>query len=132
MTNPPFGDIKGRLDNLSMFTLRGRRRECLFVELCIRRANRRVAVIVPDGLLSSNRDKPLRKWILDNFGYRATISLSRKTFWKRGVRNTTQTKTSIMLVDKVKPNGNYKIFMAMAKTLQDLEKVQQYWRKFEC
>ena len=130
MMNPPFGDIK-HLDSLGMFKLRSRRRECLFVELCIRRANRRVVAIVPDGLLSCNRDKPLRKWILDNFGYRATISLPRKTFWKRGVRTTTQTKTSVMVVDKVKPDGNYKIFMAIAKTLEDLEKVQQYWRKFE-
>ena len=126
MTNPPFGDIKGPLDNLGMFKLRMRRRECLFVELCIRRANRRVTVIVPDSLLSCNRDKPLRKWILDNFGYRATISLPRKTFWKRGIRNTTQTKTSVMVVDKVKPDGNYKIFMAIAETLEDLEKVEQH------
>jgi len=130
IANPPFGDIK-RLDNLGMFELRGRRKEWLFVELCIRRASQRVAVIVPDGLLSCKRDQPLRKWILENFKYRATISLPQKTFWKRRVRNTTQTKTSIMIIDKVKPRGNYKIFMAITETLDDLEKVQQHWRKFE-
>jgi type I restriction-modification system DNA methylase subunit len=131
MTNPPFGDVKGLLDNLDMFILRLRRWECLFVELCIRIANRRVAVIVPDSLLDSIRDKPLRKWILDNFGYRSTISLPRKAFWQRRVRNTTQTKTSIMIIDKFKPPGDYKIFMAIAESSEDLEKVQQAWRKFE-
>ena len=108
-----------------------RRKECLFIELCIRRANRRIVVIIPDSLLSCNRDKPLRKWILDNFRYRATISLPRKAFWKRGVRNSTQTKTSVMVIDKIKPAGDYKILMAIAETLEDLEKVQQCWRKFE-
>lgn len=122
MANPPFGDIK-YLNDLSMFKIRARRKECLFVEMCIRITSHRVAVIVPDGLLSSNRDKPLRKWILDNFRYRATISLPPKTFWKRGVRNTTQAKTSVMIVDKAKPAGDYKIFMAIAKTLEDLKKL---------
>ena len=127
--NPPFGDIsKNRLNNWNQFKLRSRRMEGLFLELFVRNANRRVVMIVPDGLLSGRRDLPLRKWILDNFGYRATISLPRKTFWKRGVRTTTQTKTSIMVIDKAKPDGNYLIFMAIAETAEDLEKLQQHWK----
>jgi len=130
--NPPFGDIsKHRLENLGQFKLRSRRIECLFLELFVRNAKRRVVMIVPDGILSCTRDRPHRKWILDNFGYRATISLPRKVFWKRSTPGTTTTKTSIMVIDKVKLEGNYKIFMAIVEKVEDIDKILQHWRKFD-
>jgi len=132
LTNPPFGVIKHF--NKDMFKLHARRKENLFLELCLQNTSERVAIIVPDSLLGCTRDKPIRKWILGNFGYRATISLPRKTFWMKGVRSSTQTKTSIMIIDKIKPAGNYQIFMAIigdfrhSYTQEDLDKTLQGWK----
>lgn len=140
VANPPFGKINSdSLDNWNDFTLnegkKSNRTENLFLELCLRIAKRRVVMIAPDSLLSCPRDKFVRKWLLDNFGYRATISLPRKTFWKstrernKWTTPATNTKTSIMVVDKTKPPGNYKVLMAILQKVEDIEKVKHFWNR---
>lgn len=141
VANPPFGRIgRNSLDTWNDFLLnkkRGSNRmENLFLELCLRIAKRRVVMIVPNSLLSCARDKFVREWLLKNFGYRATIDLPRKAFWKSArQRNkwttpTTNTNTSIMVVDKTKPEGDYKIFMVMLEKAEDFGKLKEAWRKF--
>lgn len=145
IANPPFGPIsRSHLDNWEEFQLNrkngkvlGRNRlEVLFLELCLRVARRRVVIIVPDGILSNEATKYIRKWILSSFGYRATISLPHKLFWKSSRNNNkwltpvTNTKTSIMVIDKLKPEGNYKVFMAISKELEDIPKVREAWEAF--
>ena len=137
LTNPPFGRISS-LNNWDDFVLNkgkhSNRIENLFLELCLRVAKRRLVMITPESLLNSNRDRFVRKWILDNFGYRATISLPCKSFWKstrqrnKWTTPATTTKTSIMVIDKIKPKGNYKIFMAILEKLEDIEKVKEAWQ----
>ncbi len=108
--------------------------EILFLELCLKVAKRRVVMIAPDSLLSNPDQQFARKWVLDNFGYMATISLPRKTFWKstrqrnKWTTPATTTKTSIMVIDKVKPQGNYKVLMAILETIEDVEKVKELWK----
>lgn len=108
----------------------------MFLELCLRVARRRVVIIVPDGILSNEATKYVRKWILSSFGYRATISLPHKLFWKSSRNNNkwltpvTSTKTSIMVIDKFKPEGNYKVLMAIIEKLEDIPKVREAWEAF--
>lgn len=138
IANPPFGNIKSHsLDNWDEFILNEgkkiNRTENLFLELCLRIAKRRVVMVAPDSLLSCPRDTFVRKWILDNFGYRATISLPRKTFWKstrernKWTTPATTTKTSIMVIDKSKPPGDYKVLMAILEKVEDIEKIKHVW-----
>ena len=140
LANPPFGNIKGGLTNWDSFILnkgkKSTRLEILFLELCMRIAKRRVIMIAPNSLLSCNRDLFARKWLLENFGYRASIDLPHKTFWKstrhrnKWTTPATTTHTSIMVIDKVKPKGNYKVFMAILEKLEDFEKTKEAWSSF--
>jgi len=141
VANPPFGRIgRGSLDTWSEFELnknRGSNRmENLFLELCLKLAKRRVVMIVPNSLLSNPGEQYVRKWLLENFGYRATIDLPRKTFWKSARQRNkwttpvTNTRTGLIVVDKVKPDGDYKIFMAIPQEPGDFEKIKECWTKF--
>jgi hypothetical protein len=67
MGNVPFG--------LGLNAEDKRRSEVVFLERCINLAKFRVGIIVPDGLLSCTRDKPIRQWILANFGSRNDFNL---------------------------------------------------------
>lgn len=114
--NVPFG-----------FTDEKKRSEVLFLERCLDLVEFRTSVIVPDSTLACTRDKPIRVRILANFGYRATISISSG---KNTIFYNSAAKTSIMIIDRHKPKGNYKIFMAIAEKTEELELVKGEWLKF--
>jgi type I restriction-modification system DNA methylase subunit len=105
-----------------------RRSEVIWVERCLNWIEFRAAIIVPDSLLGCTRDKPIRAWILSNFGYRATISISsgkNAIFWNSSA------KTSIIIIDKRKPPGNYKILMAIAEKTEELKPILEPWHNMQ-
>ena len=134
--NPPFGAFnKG--DKPDWYPFKGRaNKETAFLYLALQRAKRRVVSILPNSLLANNEDKPIRSYVMENYGLRASIDLPQKTFWKsaREVNKwkwpTTTVHTGILIIDKKKPDGNYDIFMATPKTVDDLEQVIKEWHSF--
>jgi len=70
--------------------------EGLFMEWIIRalKPKGKAFIVIPDGMLSRNPDKKLRKFITDQCFIDAIISLPDKTFF------TTQKKTSILVITK--------------------------------
>lgn len=117
MGNVPFG-VKDE-DN--------RRSEVLFCEKCITLTEVRSALLVPDSILSCDRDKSFRSWILTNFCYRSTISFSSG---KGGVFWNSPAKTSAMIIDKHKPLGDYKIFMAIIEKTEEIKQLANEWKSF--
>lgn len=76
------------------------------------------AIVVPDGVLDSNREQPFRNWMMDNSLLRGVISLPFETFKMSG----TNAKTSVVFFQKPEvPRERYgddeKIFMAIAEDL---------------
>ena len=145
IANPPFGVIgRGSIENWESFELnrnenkiRGKNQsEILFLELCLKIAKRRVVIIMPDSFCANDNTKFAREWLLNKFGYRSTIALPDKTFWKsartinKWTTPTTGTHASICVIDKVKPEGNYNIFMSIMKSLDDASGVKEAWAKF--
>lgn len=104
----------------------------------------RAAIIVPDGILDTNRDKPFREWVLKHMYLRAVISLPSVTFQAAG----TNCKTSIVVVEQpeierelVRGEVDYQICMAIVEHVgfdsrgretgkSDLRTILGEWRKF--
>jgi hypothetical protein len=112
--NVPFGV---KIDN-------SKRSEVLFCEKCIRLTEVRSTLLVPDSILSCNRDKPFRSWVLAQFGYRSTVSFSSG---KGGVFWNSPAKTSAMIIDKRRPAGDYKIFMAIIDKPEEIKQLATEW-----
>lgn len=134
LMNPPFGNMRSKPD---WYPFKGRsRKEVAFLYLALKRVKRRVVSIVPNSLLSNNKDKPIRAHILEKHGLRASIDLPQKTFWKstREINKwrwpVTNTNTGILVIDKEKPAGNYQIFMAMPQKEEDLYDMMKRWKNF--
>jgi type I restriction enzyme M protein len=135
VTNPPFGS-KLPVDDphvlsqyeLSTFEAQAQRSsmppEQLFVERCLRllKPGGRMAIVLPDSILSNPGLSFIRRWILQNAYVFGSVDLPRETFAK----SDTHTKTSVLFLQRyayaekqiVKTTGappDYEIFMAIAE-----------------
>lgn len=133
-TNPPFGsrlpiDDPHILDQftLSRFEAKAPRSamppEQLFVERCLSflKPGGRMAIVLPDSILSNPGLAWLRRWVLRNAWIIASVDLPREMFAK----SDTHTMTSVLIVQKFTPEESrlvaeigrapeYEIFMAIA------------------
>lgn len=113
--NPPFTATNEKYPG---FALSSKRLENYFLELAVRalKPGGKAGLIVPDSILSCDRDKPHRQYVLDNCYYLATVSLPQETFYFTG----TTVKTSLIIFMKKIPGKrvpDYQIFMAIAENL---------------
>jgi type I restriction enzyme M protein len=114
LLDPPLGRVapdKGPYRNLELARHPSIGLEALFLEraLTLLRPGGRLAVLVPDGLLSSPAHLPARRWLVDNTVFRAIISLPPEAFAPVGHAG----KASILLLEKnSKTAGDERIFVA--------------------
>ena len=133
-TNPPFGsklpvDDPQILDQfeLAAFDAKARRSsmppEQLFIERCLDflKPGGRMAIVLPDSILSNPGLAFIRRWLLSRAYVIASIDLPRETF----ARSDTHTMTSVLVLQKftaderklVSETGRppeYEVFMAIA------------------
>ena len=129
VTNPPFGD-KIQIDDphiLAQYQLAQRRSSVppdqLFIERCVQllRPGGRLAIVLPDSILTNPGFVPVRRWILTNTRVVASIDLPTETFQPH-----TGTQTSVLLLQKksagemaIERAANrlnpYEVFMAMPR-----------------
>jgi type I restriction enzyme M protein len=131
LTNPPFGakiQIKGE-QILSQYELaykwilkdsewiksnilvESRPPQILFIERCIQllREDGKLAIVLPDGILSNPKDRYITDYIMKNAEILALIDLPLDTFLPY-----TPTKTHLLVLQKKKNPKQEKIFMAIA------------------
>ena len=133
-TNPPFGsrlpvDDPHILDQFDLSRIEAKSPrssmppEQLFVERCLAflKPGGRMAIVLPDSILSNPGLAWLRRWVLQNAWIIASVDLPRETFAK----SDTHTMTSVLILQRftaeekhlVAQAGtveNYEIFMAIA------------------
>lgn len=104
--NPPFaGNIENEL--LNQYDLAKNKssvsRDVLFIEKCIKllRKNGRMAIVIPNGILSNSGYKYVREWIASEVKIIAVIGLDSNAFMPY-----TSVKTSILILEKSKPKRN--------------------------
>ena len=137
LTNPPFGSkipVRGE-DKLKQFELghkwkqdkktgeweKGKLKDkeapqILFIERCLQllKDGGRMAIVLPDGIYGNNQLGYIRKYLLKKARLVAVIGVPIETFMPN-----TSTKTSIMILQKLKENKipkDYSVFMAIAET----------------
>ena len=133
LTNPPFGS-KIKIDSpniLSQYELgykwkmdkntkewnktnvfdKSKPPQVLFIERCIQllKPNGRMAIILPEGIFGNDSDSYILKYLFDNTQILATVSLAQETFLPEA-----HAKTTVLFIEKKKPEPNYQIFMAIA------------------
>ena len=144
LTNPPFG-TKGKVNDskiLRQFDLAHKWRfdkrqrkwnkltalvreqtpEILFIERCwqLLKPSGRMAIVLPDGILTNSSLGYVRQWIIDHSRILAVVSLSQETFIPYGAG----TKASILFIqkfpeekiDEIKQQ-DYSVFMAVAQKI---------------
>jgi len=84
LTNPPFGARDDQQTILKHYDLGGnaQKREVLLIERCIRllRPGGRMAIVIPEGILSNKGDKKVRDYIREHCIVRAVIRLPQDAF----------------------------------------------------
>jgi len=80
--------------------------EVLFLERFIQlaRPGGKIAIILPEGVLSSSHLQYVRQWLVDNFTIQAIIGLPRDTFKNMG----TTAKTAIIYLEKSRPSAGHR------------------------
>ena len=76
-----------------------------------------LAIVIPDGVLGNGKHENIRKWIIEQGRILAVIDLPQSTF-----QPYTNVKTSMILIQKEKILGDYKIFMAVSEKCECREK----------
>ena len=127
-TNPPFGAVvkKTESDYLGNFELGkngskerpAQKTEILFIERFwhfLKPWTWKIAVVLPDGILTNSSLQYVREWILEHFKILWVISLPQDAFryyWA-------WVKSSILVLQKwwIKKEADYKIFMATAEKI---------------
>lgn len=121
MTNPPFG-VDLPLDSLSQlgpFTLAAERRssvslEIVALERCLQllRPGGRLAIVLPDGILSNRNTEYVRQWLAQHARLRGIVSLPVETFSPFGAN----IKTSILVMRKLgageRASGDHQVFLS--------------------
>jgi len=111
LTNPPFGGTKLNPEILYHYTLgsdgKSQIMQILFIERCVNllKNGGKLAIVLPDGILSNSSLKNVRDFIMDKMIIKAVISLPVITFKPYGAN----VKTSIVFLQKKKyPNEEQK------------------------
>lgn len=134
LTNPPFGSkipVRGE-EKLKQFELghkwklnkkinkweKGKLKDkespqVLFVERCLQllKSGGRMAIVLPEGTFGNPSDRYIWEYLIGNSKIEAIISAPAETF-----QPNTHFKTSILVLKKEKPIGDYEIFMGIANT----------------
>lgn len=150
MTNPPFGvDLPAEsLAQLGPFVLSAERRssvslEIVALERCLQllRPGGRLAIVLPDSVLSNKNTSSVREWVRNQAKIRAIFSLPSETFSPFGAN----IKTSILVLRKFTPgelvNADYSIFLAEVERIgydaagrpvdgSDMEEISSRFREF--
>ena len=127
LTNPPFGAIVKSSEKekgfLSKFTLgkdkENQKTEILFIERCFEflKPNGKMAIVLPDGILTNSSLQYVRDYIMKNFQILAIVSIPQFAFSHFGAG----VKSSLVFLRKKESEsenlGYYKIFMAIAKRI---------------
>lgn len=129
-TNPPFGaTIRGSeksylgdyelasKTNASGKTtkMKNQKTEILFLERCWQflKVGGKMAVVLPDGILTNSSLQYVRDWILDHFKLLGVVSLPQDAFRYYGAG----VKSSILILEKGKFSEDYPIFMAQPEKI---------------
>ncbi len=154
LTNPPFGATvksteKDYLQNYELGKNNSRHRnnqktEILFIERCIqfvRRETGRIAIVLPDGILTNSSLQYVRDYIMEHTQILAVVSLPQTAFTHFGAG----VKSSLVFLRRKNEGeklGDYRIFMAIADYIgydatgreipqNDLPQILERYRKFE-
>lgn len=128
-TNPPFAAWRGRVRDpatLAKFELGAGRRseasEVLFLELAVRslRDGGMLAIILPDGILSSIPNQRVREWLVRNVSPIAIISLSRRFF---------RAKSGVLIARRGASSDGDSVFIAHAEREEDLADISRVFRE---
>jgi type I restriction enzyme M protein len=121
-TNPPFGSkvqvAAGITDSYDLKAYNAP--EVLFIEQCYRflKPGGKMAIVLPDGILSNPNSETVRKWILERFKLIASIDLPVETFLPQvGVQASLlflQKKSAIERTADISKES-YDVFMAIAE-----------------
>jgi type I restriction enzyme M protein len=126
-TNPPFGAVvkKTESEYLDHFELGkngnksrpAQKTEILFIERFWQflKSDGKIAVVLPDGILTNSSLQYVREWILEHFKLLGVVSLPQDAFRYYGAG----VKSSILIMQKwgSKKEADYKIFMATAEKI---------------
>ncbi|WP_047153342.1 HsdM family class I SAM-dependent methyltransferase [Aneurinibacillus tyrosinisolvens] len=116
--------------------------EVAFIDKCLRllEPGGILAMVVPDSILNTSREKPFRQYVMERYRYLGTVSLPPETFAHVG----TSVSTSVMMIqhDDMTPEqrGDYSIFMAQCEKVgwtrrlaaceSDLPAILEAYREF--
>ncbi len=129
-TNPPFGAIirgseKPYLEDYELASkvnsagkrkkMKNQKTEILFIERCWQflKEGGKMAVVLPDGILTNSSLQYVRDWILDHFKLLGVVSLPQDAFRYYGAG----VKSSILILEKGKFSEDYPIFMAQPEQI---------------
>lgn len=115
VTNPPFGSSLNEtaLESLGSFTLADGRSniplDILGLERSIQllKVGGRIAIVLPDSVLSNKNTSFVREWLSRNVSVKAVISLPNETFSPFGAN----IKTSVLILVKEPPSAGNKVFL---------------------
>ena len=146
LTNPPFGArdrVKGILKHYELGTGESQKREVLMLERCIRllKPGGRMAIVIPEGILSNKNDARTRAFIREHCIMKAVVRLPQDTF----KMSDGAACTSILYVqkkDREKSEKQGDIFFARAEYIgispsgrpidkNDLLAIREAYRNFE-
>lgn len=135
LTNPPFGATIKKTEKpyLDQFDLdydwkdgarsgkpkASMKTEILFLERCYQflKPNGRMAIVLPDGILTNSSLQPVRDWLLEHYHLLAVVSLPQYSFSHYGAG----VKASLVFLQKREmdetPNDDEAIFMAIAENI---------------
>ncbi|UZS00097.1 methylation-associated defense system DNA methyltransferase MAD2 [Chondrinema litorale] len=125
-TNPPFGakvEVEKEIASKFFLSQYNDSPEILFVEACYNflKYEGKLAIVLPDGILSNPGTKEVRDWILDRFKVLASIDLAIEAFLPQvGVQSSLlflQKKTEVERQLAQDKEENYMVFMAIAEKL---------------
>ena len=135
LTNPPFGAVVKKTENryLDQYDLdydwkdgarsgkpkASMKTEILFLERCWQflKPNGRMAIVLPDGILTNSSLQSVRDWLLEHYRLTAVISLPQYSFAHYGAG----VKASLVFLQKREtgktPSDDEAIFMAIAENI---------------
>lgn len=124
-TNPPFGSKVAVAPAIAAnYSIGGGASapEILFIEQCYNflKPGGKMAIVLPDGILSNPNTEPVREWILKHFILLASVDLPVETFLPQvGVQASLlflQKKNKIEMLRSIK-DEDYQVFMAIAESV---------------
>lgn len=108
--------------------------EILFIDQCCQllKPGGKMAIVLPDGILSNPNTEYVRAWILKNFVVLASIDLPIEAFLPQvGVQASLLFLQKKTVKEKLMKDCSYKIFMAIAEVLGKDRRGSQIFRKDE-